>query len=198
MIKMINIKKPYGVLKGMLYAVIIYALLWWIPVFGPMISGYVAGRKSGSPVKGLFAVLIPASILIIFIYILSTYHLVYTLHAEYLKNVFLFIYVPLNALSNYISNFNSFLHYIPPSLLILAIFAYIGGIMSLHVQNEGVNSENKKIKEWQKHPEPIDNNLVEETVEKPKIHPLIKKAVKQKHNEFKKRKKEEELDFETL
>lgn len=195
---MIENKKTYSILKGMFYASIIYVLLWWIPVFGPMISGYVGGRKSGSPIRGIISVLIPGAVVIALIYLLSNYQIVYTLHAQGLQNILMFIYIPLNTLSNYIYNFESFLHYIPPIILVLVIFAYIGGIMSLHVQNEGVNSENRRIKEWQKHPEPIGNNFVEEAVEKPRLHPLIKKAVKQKHNEFKKRKKDGEIGIDTL
>jgi hypothetical protein len=198
MIKWNENKKIYSILKGMFYVSIIYVLLWWIPVFGPMVAGYVAGRKSGSPIKGIISVLIPAVAVIAIIYLLSNYQIVYALHAQGLQSIAMYVYIPLNALGNYLSNFENFLHYIPPNILVLVIFAYIGGIMSLHVQNEGLNTDNRKIKEWQKHPKPVENNIVEEPVEKPKLHPLIKKAVKQRHNEFKKRKKEEEIGIDTL
>lgn len=196
--KMLENKKSYSIFKGIFYAIILYTLLWWLPVFGVMISGYVAGRKAGSPMKGIFAVLIPASAFIILIYILTKYPVVYVLHAQYLKNMIMFAYVSLGSLTSYVSNFEGFLHYIPDTLLIFVIFGYVGGILSQHIQDEANNSENRKIKEWNKHPEPLDNNFVEEIVEKPKVHPLIKKAVRQKHNEFKKRKKEEEPGIDTL
>ena len=198
MIKWKENKKTYSILKGMFYASIIYVLLWWLPVFGPMVAGYVAGRKSGTPIKGIISVLIPAVTVIAIIYLLSNFKIVYALHAQGLQSIVMYVYIPLNALANYLSNFESFLHYIPPNILVLVIFAYIGGIMSLHVQNESLSTDNRKIKEWQKHPKPIENNMVEEAVEKPKLHPLIKKAVKQRHNEFKKRKKEEEIGIDTL
>ena len=32
---------------------ILAALLWWFPVLGPMVAGYVGGRKSGTTMRGL-------------------------------------------------------------------------------------------------------------------------------------------------
>src|SRR5207245_9527029 len=34
-------------------------LLWWIQPAGPMIAGYVGGRRAGSPIKGVIAALMP-------------------------------------------------------------------------------------------------------------------------------------------
>src|SRR5438552_2346588 len=34
-------------------------LLWWIPPAGPMIAGYVGGRRAGSPIKAVIAALMP-------------------------------------------------------------------------------------------------------------------------------------------
>ena len=36
-------------------------LLWWLPVFGQMIAGYVGGRRAGSPWKGMVAAIIPVA-----------------------------------------------------------------------------------------------------------------------------------------
>src|SRR5207247_4759352 len=33
--------------------------LWWIPPAGPMIAGYVGGRRAGSPIKAVIAALMP-------------------------------------------------------------------------------------------------------------------------------------------
>ncbi|MDR3283339.1 MAG: hypothetical protein LBS92_07040 [Candidatus Methanoplasma sp.] len=34
------------------FGVVLSALMWWTPVIGPAVAGYVCGRKSGSMVKG--------------------------------------------------------------------------------------------------------------------------------------------------
>lgn len=38
-------------------------LLWWIQPAGPMIAGYVGGRRAGSPMKAVFAALLPVFII---------------------------------------------------------------------------------------------------------------------------------------
>jgi hypothetical protein len=43
----------------MKYTMILSILLWWIPVFGQMIAGYIGGRKAGSPWRGLIAAILP-------------------------------------------------------------------------------------------------------------------------------------------
>ncbi len=40
-------------------------LLWWVQPAGPMIAGYVGGRRSGSPMKGVLAALLPVLIILI-------------------------------------------------------------------------------------------------------------------------------------
>ncbi len=40
-------------------------LLWWVQPAGPMIAGYVGGRRSGSPMKGVLAALLPVVIILI-------------------------------------------------------------------------------------------------------------------------------------
>lgn len=41
------------------YVMILSLLLWWLPVFGQMIAGYVGGRKAGSPWRGVAAAILP-------------------------------------------------------------------------------------------------------------------------------------------
>jgi len=55
----------YGVLRGMLWCVVLGALLFWLPLLGPALAGYVGGRKSGGPVRAVVAVAIPAAVLLI-------------------------------------------------------------------------------------------------------------------------------------
>lgn len=44
---------------------ILALLLWWIPPAGPMIAGFVGGRRAGSPIKAVIAALIPVFIILI-------------------------------------------------------------------------------------------------------------------------------------
>ncbi|MGD0818872.1 MAG: MFS transporter [Methanomassiliicoccales archaeon] len=53
---------PFNYWSAVKYGSVLMFLLWWIPIFGPMIAGYVAGRRAGTPLKGVFAVSIPLAI----------------------------------------------------------------------------------------------------------------------------------------
>ncbi|MCL2032345.1 MAG: hypothetical protein FWG96_03635 [Methanomassiliicoccaceae archaeon] len=47
------------------------ALLWWIPIFGPAVAGYVCGRKTGSMVKGMICSLVCGAVLLLIVWGLS-------------------------------------------------------------------------------------------------------------------------------
>ena len=55
----------YGIVRGMTWTVILSALLFWLPVVGPAIAGYVGGRKAGGPLRGVIAVIIPAMVMFV-------------------------------------------------------------------------------------------------------------------------------------
>ncbi len=55
----------YGIIRGMTWTVILSALLFWLPVAGPAIAGYVGGRKAGGPLRAVIAVIIPAMVMLI-------------------------------------------------------------------------------------------------------------------------------------
>jgi hypothetical protein len=50
------------------YTFTLSLILWWLPIFGQMIAGYVGGRRAGAPFKGMMAALIP----VVFIFVVST------------------------------------------------------------------------------------------------------------------------------
>lgn len=52
-------KNPFSFWSATKYVLILSILLWWLPVFGQMIAGYIGGRKAGSPIKGLAAAILP-------------------------------------------------------------------------------------------------------------------------------------------
>ncbi|MGQ9587793.1 MAG: hypothetical protein ACUVT7_05365 [Thermoplasmata archaeon] len=41
------------------YVLILSLMLWWLPMFGQMIAGYVGGRRAGGPWKGVAAAIFP-------------------------------------------------------------------------------------------------------------------------------------------
>jgi len=50
------------------YVFILSLMLWWLPMFGQMIAGYVGGRRAGGPWKGVAAAIIP----VVSLYVLMT------------------------------------------------------------------------------------------------------------------------------
>jgi len=50
---------------GMWYVFILSLLLWWLPVFGQMIAGYLGGRKAGTSIRGIYVTLIPCFIIVV-------------------------------------------------------------------------------------------------------------------------------------
>ena len=53
---------PFNYWSAVKYGSVLMFLLWWIPIFGPMIAGYVAGRRAGTPLKGIFAMSVPLAV----------------------------------------------------------------------------------------------------------------------------------------
>jgi hypothetical protein len=41
------------------YVLVLSLMLWWLPMFGQMIAGYVGGRRAGGPWKGIAASIVP-------------------------------------------------------------------------------------------------------------------------------------------
>jgi len=52
-------RKVYSIWGAMKYTMVLSILLWWLPVFGQMIAGYIGGRKAGSPLKGVISAILP-------------------------------------------------------------------------------------------------------------------------------------------
>jgi len=56
---------PFSFWSSARIILILSFLLWWIQPAGPMIAGYVGGRRSGSAMKGVLAAIIPVAIVLI-------------------------------------------------------------------------------------------------------------------------------------
>ncbi|MDS0257298.1 hypothetical protein ApAK_06390 [Thermoplasmatales archaeon AK] len=55
----------YSQSKGLMYTIIFALLLWWIPIAGPSLAGYLGGRKSGNIHNALTSSLVTTSVIII-------------------------------------------------------------------------------------------------------------------------------------
>lgn len=56
-------KFPYSFVSGVKYILTFSLLLWWLPTLGQMIAGYVGGRKTGGPWKGVAAAILPVALI---------------------------------------------------------------------------------------------------------------------------------------
>lgn len=52
-------RRQGSVASGMIWMFVLSILLFWLPVVGPLIAGFVGGRKSGSLGNALLAVFLP-------------------------------------------------------------------------------------------------------------------------------------------
>ena len=61
-----------SILMGSVWMVLISILLFWLPVLGPLLAGFVGGKTAGGIGGGIMAVFLPAIIMIILIVFIPT------------------------------------------------------------------------------------------------------------------------------
>lgn len=133
-------KYPYSMEGAIGYSIVLLVSLWWLPVVGPIIIGYITGRKAGGPVKGLIAMAIP-----IFLYF-SLMHLIAIgwVHVPHLLKSYFTTSVESGVILPYMketfstgiaisANIVNYLYYVPSSFFIMLSFAFIGGAMSRQI-----------------------------------------------------------------
>ncbi len=59
-VRVVEVRPSGSIFFGMLWMVFISLLLFWLPLFGPLIAGVVGGKKSGGVIAGMMAALLPA------------------------------------------------------------------------------------------------------------------------------------------
>jgi len=70
--KVINFdNEVYSTRMAFVFCFGISLLIWWIPIIGPAVAGYVCGRKTGSMVKGLMCAYAAGALLLVLVYCLS-------------------------------------------------------------------------------------------------------------------------------
>ncbi len=61
----------YSTRMAFVFGIGLSAFLWWIPLLGPAVAGYICGRKTGSMMKGLMCSLLAGVLLLIIVKLMS-------------------------------------------------------------------------------------------------------------------------------
>ncbi len=65
-------KREPSALRGMLWMLLISVLLFWLPFFGPLIAGFVGGKKAGTVGSAILAVFLPAIVIFVLLFFFGT------------------------------------------------------------------------------------------------------------------------------
>ncbi len=212
-------KYPYGVTSAISYATILLLTLWWLPVLGPMITGYITGRKAGGPIKGIIAMAVPIFLYFLLIYAIhqNWVHLPSTL-SGFMQNLRIGdnLILPIVSALPFVSyadttlkmamdvglHIQNYLYYAPPSFFIMLSFAFIGGAVSrMVILERGIYRERVRVprirkREIREEPESIQARVLlptpvtsMETQPKRGVRPFVMPGEESVGNEEKKRKK---------
>ncbi len=141
-----NEAKIYRFWLGVFYAFILMISLSWLPLFGPMIAGYVGGKRTGSPAKGTLM----AVIVIAVFYLLSSPQAVanmpmnITSARDSLVASTVAQFPWMQPLASFLVSYTTptvtllsgKISYTPQSYSILLVFAYIGGTLAMQRREE--------------------------------------------------------------
>ncbi len=131
-------EKIYSQSGGIAYGIFFGILLWWIPIAGPSIAGYLSGRKSGKPSAALISSLVSTGIIVLIAMALSpstsgplgvasTYFSSGILH---LTASGLLVNGLLGSVYSSYAFVRSFAIILPSSLVLLNVFSVVGGAQS--------------------------------------------------------------------
>lgn len=140
-------KKPSGPFRlgsAFLITAILTVFLWWLPVIGQMIAGYVGGRKSGSAARGVLVTGSAVGIFIAAALLLSSAGFSFTEAQENLTGTMLAGFPALaevvTIISEYASSFFLAFGTIESACAVVAvttmIFGLIGGVLAGQVRLE--------------------------------------------------------------
>ncbi|MCW8963407.1 MAG: hypothetical protein OQL16_06375, partial [Gammaproteobacteria bacterium] len=54
-----------SIVMGSIWMVVLSILLFWLPVFGPLLAGFVGGKSAGGIGGGIMAVFLPAIVMVL-------------------------------------------------------------------------------------------------------------------------------------
>lgn len=129
----------YSVRVATLFCLIFSAVLWWIPILGPAVAGYICGRKTGSMMKGIICSLLSGAVLILAVWGLSSLVLGHGGYPEVPANeAAASLSGILGAVASYLQTFfvagTSSINLM--NLGIVTVFGAVGGILSRQVRME--------------------------------------------------------------
>jgi len=128
----------YDLKLATVFCLVLSAMLWWIPIFGPAVAGYVCGRKSGSMIKSMICAAVAGLSLLAIVWLLSCVLLtsgtsasecaagmsgIYGMIGSYLQTFYIE--------GTYRLNFSS--------LGMVVVFAGVGGILARQIRMETAN-----------------------------------------------------------
>lgn len=61
-----------SLIMAIIWMAVISLLLFWLPLIGPLLAGFVGGRTAGSAGRGLLAAILPAAVLSIMLLAIGT------------------------------------------------------------------------------------------------------------------------------
>src|SRR5437764_350415 len=59
--------------SAILWMFVLSVLLFWLPIFGPLIAGFVGGRKAGSVGNAIVAVILPGLVFGVVLFLLASF-----------------------------------------------------------------------------------------------------------------------------
>jgi len=142
-------KTPFSFWSGVRITLILSILLWWLPTVGQMIAGYVGGRRTGAPWKGVVAAVVPMAVIFCGAYAIE--HGYFGLGTDFLgafpASVVQSVSSRVPALTPYVDfvvqYIASFVNAMRTTLsmgsngyMVTIVFAYIGGVMAEQAKHE--------------------------------------------------------------
>ncbi|MGC8618505.1 MAG: hypothetical protein ACP5UZ_07215 [Thermoplasmata archaeon] len=178
----------YSWKSSLVIAFVASILLWWLPIFGQMIAGYVSGRAAGTKYKGLFNTLIVSASIGLVSFLFSYIAVIPPYVRYYFSSVILY-HINLaspygawfaSALGQMFTSFTYFLAHFPSNWAVLIAFGFVGGSMSeLLIKESGVKTVLSPKHSVPANAKPLKPTEVEYEPEE-KAHPLLKKIIKEK------------------
>ncbi len=135
--------KPYSVWAASKYILMISLMLYWLPLVGQMIGGFIGGRRAGSPFRAIIAAIVPVAIFFgismalqtgfIPIKLQNATVLAYTLVEQTLERLPIaspYVSFATTYVGSFINELKSAASLKVGNYLITIAFAYVGGILS--------------------------------------------------------------------
>lgn len=141
--KNVKEKKPYSIVSAAKYILMISLMLYWLPILGQMIAGFIGGRRAGSPWRAIMAALLPVFLLYLFSLSLSTGLIPIKIQEaamltyagikrllDALPVASSYINFATTYVGSFVSELNAAASFKAGNYLITIAFAYVGGILS--------------------------------------------------------------------